>query len=207
MNTKLIESLNIDLIAGTLKRLGYPLFNYELPYNINMGVIRAKEPIVDAFDDVLYLLYRKKNDTQPTLKLYSVTCDPGSYWLKNLMDKGGTALLAEGFYRSAYKLGTHYGTEALVQVGAVSIYRDGNQDQKFDWDRKSITAGWYGINIHRHLQGVKIAKKVYNSSAGCVVWENDDEYADAMATFKMAVKYQGQLFSLAVIHENQIFIK
>lgn len=200
MNQALFNLITQDSLRATYKKLGYPFFEKD-NFNLNIGVVRASEEKTDAFNDLLFIAY-KDNDLWK-LDKYPITCDPGSYYLLNLMDKGGTAIIAEGYYQSAYQLGWHFGSRALVQVREVACYRDINRDLVINRDPKTITKGLYGINIHRHFQGVEEATIVYNSSAGCMVFKKDSDWMKTITTCQHAQDIWGNSFSLGVSHQTQ----
>lgn len=201
MNALLSNKITLESIRKTYGKLNSYKFFEKGDYNINLGVVRATESITDAFNDVLFLAYKIRGQWQ--LDKYSITADPGSYWLKNLMNEGGTAIIAEGFYQSAYQLGCHYNTKALVQVRPVRCYRDKDKDSIIECDPKTITQGLYGINIHRHFQGIADAQVVYNSSAGCMVFQRDRDWLACMDICESALDYFGNSFSLGVTLESQ----
>ena len=65
---------------------------------------------------------------------WPITTDPGLYWLENPMNVDGTAILAPGQYRGAYRIGKHRDDyQAVVQTGGeVAVYRDDDRNALLD---------------------------------------------------------------------------
>lgn len=109
---------------------------------------------------------------KPAIKVFTITTDPGVYWLKNPMSSLGTAVLKPGQYKDAYQLGFHKRDNnhpALVQTGnMVTVYRDADKDT-FAEETGKTEFGFFGINIHRaKADGESIS--IDKWSAGCQVF-------------------------------------
>src|SRR5690606_11409828 len=82
------------------------------PYNLNIVGIRNSQGRPNSFDDQIWVFWRYEN--RWTLKKYKATTDPGLTYIKDPINSEGTAILKEGQYREAYRLGKHRGSyEAL----------------------------------------------------------------------------------------------
>ena len=134
------------------------------PTKIHIVGIRNKSPKPNEFNDNFYLC---NGDSR--LFLGQGTTIPGTYWLLNLLNVKGTAVLkADASYN--YKLGLHNGYEALVQAGPVTVFRDNDKDLIAE-ETNVLDTGWFGINIHRAGKNF-IAKFIDKFSAGCQVWQD-----------------------------------
>ena len=122
--------LLVEQFRCIIEKKGYTFFEGRKPYDVNIIGVRSDTVRANRFDDGLYVIY--KNTLKDwEVRLYKITTDPGTYYLKNPMKVTGTAIVVPGQYRSAYKIGTHKTYEALVQRGKnpIKIYRDSNKDE------------------------------------------------------------------------------
>jgi len=162
--------------------------NYIIDKRINkvniLGIRNNIDNTLNKFDDYIVTFY-KKNDTEWIVNTYNATTDPGKYYLNNLLNRNGTAILIPGQYVNAYSLGLHQGKyKALKQVGNVSVWRDRNKDDTLDYG-KNIYTGLFGINIHRaSLYG--ISSYVGKYSAGCQVIQNPEDFNQFIHDLEMA---------------------
>lgn len=141
--------------------------NYNWNDELNLIAIRTNDTFTDNTTD--WFLVVKSTG------LIAVPCSTkaGKYWVNNPVSYGGitgTAVLLEGQYKDAYQFITSRNWNTLwlktpyfQQVLPVTIYRDGNKDNKID--RKITQKGLFGINIH--TAGWNTV--VWNWSAGCIV--------------------------------------
>jgi peptidoglycan hydrolase-like protein with peptidoglycan-binding domain len=101
----------------------------------------------------------------------------------------GAARIAFGQYK-AWQVGTHVGSsgvephEGLVQVAAVSVYRDRNKDGFRTGD--AIDVGPFGINQHWGYD----MPFVDGASAGCLVGQSRSSHKDFMSLIKQDRRYQ-----------------
>lgn len=189
-------------IEKALLRRGHLLFKTGT-YNLNIIGIRSRENKPDVFDDVLCLIY-KNEFGDLMVDIFECTTDPGLFWLRKPLNVKGTAILKEGQYRSAYKLGKHKGKTALVQVQIVEVYRDRNRDGTFDM--MNTEKGLFGINIHRAIDNkiADVTKRVGKWSAGCTVIADIDKFKYFMRICKRAAKKYGNRFTYTLINEEEI---
>ena len=157
------------LIIDTLYKLGYQLFTAE--HQLNIIGIRAHEKKVNLFNDRIVLFY------DDNFHIFKASTKPGKYWLNNLINKKGTAILKPGQYKNAYILGLHKNKYlALVQRGAeVVVYRDKDLDNEFDMKDATVETGYFGINIHRASK-FHLSELVGKWSAGCQVIQSKDDF-------------------------------
>ena len=158
-------------LENKFKELGYTWPQFHL-----IGV-RSKANEKNKFDDSLYLV------NGPIMFRYTCTTNPGTYWLKNLLNPKGTAVLKPGQYVDSWKLGLHQGKyEALVQAKPITVYRDADKDDLAEEDGKEDT-GMFGINIH-HANASAISSFIDKWSAGCQVLNNPTEFASMLKACK-----------------------
>jgi len=158
-------------LEAEFARLGY-----QWPTLHVIGV-RSKANEKNKFDDTFYLV------NGPMMQVFSGTTNPGTHWLKNLLNPKGTAVLKPGQYIDAYQLGLHQGKyEALVQRKPVTVYRDGDKDDTAE-EQGIEQTGLFGINIHR-ANASAISKLIDKWSAGCQVLNNPTEFNTMLAVCK-----------------------
>jgi hypothetical protein len=135
--------------------------------------IRSFENKQNVFDDLIGIV---EGDD---VTWYTATTNPGTHWLKNLMNPKGSAILKPGQWIDSWKIGLHKGKyEALVQIKAITVYRDKNKNAIAE--ETAITdTGLFGINIHRAIPK-GITKFIDEWSAGCQVLNNFDEFEEFM---------------------------
>ena len=161
--------------------------NYEwLPFHF-VG-IRSKANLPNQFDDLFALVYNNK------VEWFSCTTNPGTHWLKNLLNPKGAALLKPAQYKDTWAIGLHQGKyEAFKQVKPVTVYRDGDKDDSAE--ETSVTeTGLFGINIHRANEKA-ISKIIDKWSAGCQVLNNPADFAKVLAAGK-ATKQKAFTYTL-----------
>ena len=106
-----------ERIEAVMRAKGYAFFT-EGDYNLNLLAVRSGREATNLFDDTFLAVF--KVDGAWETREYACTTDPGTYWLRNGLEKG-TAVLAPGQYRGAFALGKHKGEyEALVQAAPVT---------------------------------------------------------------------------------------
>lgn len=139
------------------------------------------------------------------MKSYIITTDPGTYWLNNPMSKLGTAVLKPGQYVNSHAIGFHQNKpehRALVQVGKVTVYRDGDKDGVAEASATTET-GLFGINIHGANKGM-ISYNIGKWSAGCQVFQNwfhKEEFLGICDKFRVA---KGNKFTYTLIEEKDL---
>lgn len=166
-------------------KLGYEWSNFHL-----IGV-RSNANIQNKFDD-LFIVVNGDN-----IYCYSSTTNPGTFWLKNLMNPKGAALLKTGQYKDSFKLGLHRGKyQALIQAKPVAVYRDANRDD-IAQETKFIESGLFGINIHRASSST-ISQLIDKWSAGCQVINNPKDFDAVINECKLS---KLKLFTYTLLNE------
>lgn len=158
-----MKPYTIDELKQEFKRLGYQFLDFHI-----VGV-RSKANLPNEFDDMIGVVNGDK------VFWYTGTTNPGTHWLKNLMNPKGTALLKPGQYTDAWKLGLHKGEyKALVQCKSITVYRDKDRDAIAEETAVTDT-GMFGINIHR-ANPKWTSKFIDKWSAGCQVLNNPADF-------------------------------
>lgn len=152
-------------------------------FNFHIVGIRSKENKPNQFDDLIGVVNNDK------ITWFTCTTNPGTHWLKNLLNPKGTALLKPGQYIDSYKLGLHQNKyEAFVQAKPITVYRDGDKDDIAE-ETKVTETGYFGINIHRANDKL-ISKLIDKWSAGCQVLNNPDDFKELLHQAKLSGKKQ-----------------
>ena len=192
-------------IMSLMKAKGYAFFDgADKKLNLNLIGVRRDNQGTNEFDDFMLVLYREEE--LMIQKRYSITTDPGKYWLENPMNPKGTAILVPGQYRSTWQLGKHQGKyEALVQRKPVKVYRDNNKDEIIDYNSMALMLdeGYFGINIHRS-NPYDQSYLVNRWSAGCQVFKKIEDYNNFMELCKESAKIYGTRFTYTLITEKEL---
>jgi len=177
-------------------------------YNLNIVGIRnsdTKGRVTNAFDDLMTISYKDNNLTWHYHE-YDCTTDPGTHWVKNLLNSDGVAILKPGQYRGSHKIGLHQGKyEALRQKKPLEVYRDNNKDGVYDCIEENVKEGIYGINIHRATakSGGK-STRVDKWSAGCQVIARNSDFKEFMDICNEANNEWGNSFTYTLIESKDI---
>jgi hypothetical protein len=178
----------------------YRVFKNESGYDLNIVGVRTKEFQANRFDDFITVFYRLHNEW--IFNCFTCTTDPGSYWLENPMSGMGTAILKEGQYRGAFRIGRHKRKyAALVQNSPFTVIRDANRDTILDLDLGREETGMFGINIHRASEFHE-SIQVDKWSAGCQVFCDPLQFGFFMNLCKEGRKAFGNSFTYTLLHEN-----
>lgn len=152
-------------LQAKFRELGYSWPQFHL-----IG-IRAKDYIENTFCDS-FIVY---NGGQ--VYRFWGTTRPGTYYLLNLLNPKGTAVLKPGQYRDTWKLGFHKQQQdhlAWVQAKPVTVYRDSDKDA-IPEEVGPTDTGYFGIDIHRASK-FTLSKLVDKYSAGCQVFANVENF-------------------------------
>ncbi|MDY6782546.1 MAG: DUF4231 domain-containing protein [Cyanobacteriota bacterium] len=156
----------------------------------------------DAWDDRRIVLEVNNKGVPRIVNHWVATCDPGRHYTLSPMNPGGAAQVAFGQYK-AWQHGLHTGYPALVQVGAVDIYRDSNKSFKRDTALIKASTG-NGINQHHGGNAAKVGRY----SAGCLVGKNVKGHEEFLALCKQDIRYQvnaGYIYWTTVIEGTELF--
>lgn len=203
-------SYTLEQIQYAVRSKGYKWFNdsAEKGYDVNIVGIRnssTKNRVTNAFDDHISISY-KDFDGSWKFHCYACTTDPGTYWVDNLLNPDGVAIVVPGQYRGSHKIGLHQGKyEALRQKKPIKVWRDDNKDNIYDHVADDIQEGVFGINIHRATARVhRESTRVDKWSAGCQVIAAYDDFAEFMEIVNQAKNIHGNSFSYTLIESADI---
>lgn len=185
------------------QKKGYAWFEKGV-YNLNIVGIRANanRKVTNKYDDVLVVDYNTNSGHKRVM--YNITTEPGTYYMKNLCNADGAAILVPNQYRGCWQLGLHRGKyKALVQKKAVKVYRDKNKDDIYDLNPETIQNGIFGINIHRSNE-TWTRTTVDQYSAGCQVFNGPDAFTSFMRLCEEQRKRYGNSFTYTLINEEDM---
>ena len=201
-------NLTLKSIKETVESKGYKWFHdsRNKGYDVNIVGIRnskTKNRVTNAFDDTMTISY-KCEEGYWHFHEYDCTTDPGTHWVENLLNSDGVAILKPGQYRSSHKIRLHQGKyEALGQKKPVTVYRDNNLNETYDYD--NATTGVYGINIHRATaKSSGKSTRVDKWSAGCQVIARNSDWHEFLNICKKARDIHGNSFSYTLLESKDI---
>jgi hypothetical protein len=162
----------------------------------------------NEFNDVRVLLRINRAGNPDIAVCWDATSEPGRYYvLVKKLDPRGAARIAFGQYK-AWAVGTHMAGrpsahEALVQTGAVRVFRDLNAD--FVRTGDDVFEGVFGINQH---WGYDLPKSdLGRASAGCLVGRTKAGHREFMSLCKSDPRYlanNGYRFMTAVLQAAEV---
>lgn len=197
---QIAERKNIRGLLSLMKSKGYQI--NDKPYQLNIVGVRADSNVPNKFDDKMYVFWNSENGWQG--KYFTVTTDPGTYWLNNPMQKEGTAILKQGQYINSHKIGLHQGKyKALTQQKPVTVIRDYDRNALLDFNNGKEDTGLFGINIHR-ANAVGTTKNIDKYSAGCQVFENADDFAKFLELAEKHNTMYGNNFTYTLVDERAL---
>jgi hypothetical protein len=183
---------------------GYVFFT-KGEYNLNsIGVRHKGATVTNHFVDYIVVIYN--TDKEKNLRrIFQCTTLPGKKAMEHPVNVVGTAILKEGQYRGCWKLGYHKGQyKALVQSKPVTVYRDGNKDDKFDLIPRYIDKGVFGINIHKAGNSTNGSTLVDGWSYGCQVLSKSIDFNALMRLVEKSAKIYGNSFTYTLINEDDL---
>ena len=202
MKTGLFTKCTTYNFEKLFKDKGYAWFT-KGSYNLNIiGVRSNNNKVTDKYDDILVVDYNTDNGHKRVC--YTITTEPGKYYMQNLCNPKGAAILVPGQYRGCWQIGLHHGKyKALCQRKAVKVYRDNNKDMIYNMTPKSIDKGIFGINIHRSNKTC-ICDTIDKYSAGCQVFNDPVEFNAFMRLCEAQRKLYGNTFTYTLINEEDM---
>jgi hypothetical protein len=193
---------SVDYVKQVLESKGYAFFTNGV-YNLNIIGIRNPNLVANSFDDTMVVIYKFGGEW--ITKVYPITTDAGTYWLKNPLSNKGTAILVPNQYRGVYSIDLHNNKYiALCQRnGKVEVYRDNDKDLILDMDSAKIEKGMFGINIHRS-NPFSESLKVDKFSAGCQVFKRVKDFNEFMEICQKSKALWGNSFTYTLIKESDL---
>ena len=196
-----------EQIEAAVKAKGYVWFEdaNDKGYDVNIVGVRnnkTKGRVTNAFDDHITISY--KVDGEWHFHCYKCTTDPGTHWVKNVLNDEGVAILKPGQYRGSHKIRKHQNRyEALGQQKPVTVYRDNNKDGNYDL--VETDTGLFGINIHRATKYAgKKSTQIDKWSAGCQVIASSADFDTFMQICNKARGRWGNSFTYTLINSSDI---
>ena len=202
MKTGLLTKCTVYDFEKLFKAKGYVWFT-KGNYNLNIIGIRSnnKNKVTNKYDDMLVVDYNTGNGHKRVC--YTITTEPGLYYIENLCNSKGAAILVPGQYRGCWQIGVHRGKyKALCQKKEVKVYRDNNKNQIYDWDPATLDEGLFGINIHK---AGKLSQRVDTWSAGCQVLSSETDFKAFMNYCNKQVQNGlGKNFTYTLLKEEEL---
>jgi hypothetical protein len=150
----------------------------------------------------MYVFWNTENGWEG--KYFTITTDPGTYWLNNPMQPSGTAILKQGQYINSHKIGLHQGKyKALTQQKPVTVIRDYDRNALLDFNNGKEDTGLFGINIHR-ANATGTTKNIDKYSAGCQVFEKADDFANFLELAEKHNTMYGNNFTYTLVDERAL---
>jgi hypothetical protein len=201
----MVRDLTLEEVIEMIQSYDYPID--KRPFKLNIAGIRdAKDTTSLTFDDIIAYWYYDNNGTINGRAARGTT-SPSKYWLENPMNPKGAAILITGHYPDTWGIGMHKGKyEALVQQKPVTVIRDNDRNSYLDFFADTTT-GLYGINIHRSSRGKDDITFISQDSAGCQVFQNEDDFNEFMRLARISRDKYGNKFSYSLIDERDIIKK
>ena len=203
MKTSLLTKCAAYDFEKLFKKKGYAWFT-KGNYNLNIVGVRSNNnnKVTNQYDDILIVDYNTGNGHKRVC--YTITTEPGKYYMQNLGNPKGTAILVPGQYRGCWQIGLHRGKyKALCQKKPVKVYRDGNKDDKYDLKPETIDTGIFGINIHRSNKTFT-NNTVDKYSAGCQVFNNSNDFQAFIRLCEKQKELYGNSFTYTLINEEDL---
>jgi len=199
-----------EKIAEIMTSKGYKYFTDDnnKSYDVNIIGIRnsdTKGRVTNSFDDLITISY-KNEDGEWNYFEFNCTTDPGSHWVKNILNEKGVAILKPNQYRGSHKLRLHQGKYlALGQKKNVTVYRDNNRNNTYDLDESKTDTGLFGINIHRATgRAGNKSTRVDKWSAGCQVIADNDNWHQFLDICQTAREIHGNSFSYTLLESKDL---
>ena len=198
-----------EQIQKAMLEKGYKYFTGD-NYDVNIIGIRNSDTgteVTNKFDDIMTISYKDENGKWQYHE-FSCTTDPGDDYMDNPMTSKGCAVLKPGQYRGSHKIKLHGGKyTALGQKKNVTVYRDRNKDDKYDFDESTADTGVFGINIHRATKYAgKTSTNVDKWSAGCQVIASNDDWHAFLDICQTAREIWGNSFSYTLLESKDLEI-
>lgn len=198
----IFDSDMVERCVSVMKAKNYAVEdNHRMPFNVNIVGIRSARPVLDEFKCWISIFWQFEGKWYA--ESYRATTLPGKYYMiYKLLNVKGCAILKEQQIINGYKIGYHKDTyPALVQAKPFKIFRDGNQDEVFDYDLEDF--GYFGINIHRAGKD-DTTPKVGSYSAGCQVFKKNSDFLAFMNICEKAARNFGNRFTYTLINEQDL---
>lgn len=199
------QDVILEKIKTVMNKSNYSFYENGI-YNLNIiGVRKKKKKADNLFNDKLFVIFKEPDNKNFIIKNYSITTTPGISQLEDPSNIKGTAILVPNQYKGCWSIGLHKGEyEALVQTKPVSVYRDNNKDDNYDYSNAKIDKGMFGINIHRS-NPKRDSIIVDNWSAGCQVFSSPIDFKLFMELCNLQNKvFKTNSFTYTLLKEEDL---
>jgi hypothetical protein len=197
-----------EKIEKAMASKGYKYFTSD-NYDVNIIGVRNSDTngkVTNKFDDVMTISYKDEEGNWQYHE-FACTTDPGDDYIDAPMNPTkGCAVLKPGQYRGSHKIRLHGGKyTALGQKKDVTVYRDNNRNDKYEFDESTCDTGVFGINIHRATKYAgKTSTNVDKWSAGCQVIASNDDWHAFLDICQTAREIWGNSFSYTLLESKNI---
>jgi hypothetical protein len=192
-------------IIDSMIAKGYIVYKEPLKLNV-VGVRNGATTSVNFDDEIAFFYYNEKGKLIG--KVCPATTDPSVDYLKNPMRRDGTAILKSGQYVDTYKIDFHNGKYlALTQrLRPVTVIRDNDRNDLLNFFEDTDT-GFFGINIHRASRNKNDVSVIGPDSAGCQVFQNEQDFNEMMAAATVSSAKYGNKFTYTLLDNRDVFKK
>jgi len=201
-----VKDITLKDIVKTMESKGYVV--NKQPFHLNVVGIRNNNPVnQNKYDDKLAFFYY---DDKGRLvgRICTATTDPSTFYLKNPMNRSGAGILKGGQYVNTYKIDAHLGKyQALCQrLAPVTVIRDNDRDGYTNF-LNAEQKGYFGINIHKSTASKGDKTLIGRDSAGCQVFQNNDDFFEMMRLARISAQRYGNKFNYTLLDERDTFRK
>jgi hypothetical protein len=189
----------LDDVLRVMSEKNHRIYANPGGFDLNLVGIRTRSMVPHRFDDWVTVFYMSHG--RWIYMAFPATTDPGLYWLGNPMNTLGTAVLKEGQYRSAYRIGMHKGYKALEQATPLTVIRDYNRDGVIDYASGREDTGIFGLNLHRASR-FNESVNVDRWSAGCQVLCDPLQFNYFLSVCEKGAAAFGNTFTYTLLHER-----
>jgi hypothetical protein len=191
--------ITIEKLIKAMQKKGHNLFEDDSkPYNLNIIGVRSSDMTPDKFNDTISVIWKFKGNWN--IYTSPATTDAGLYYLNNPLAVDGTFIMAEGQHKGLWTKAKHKNYPAFRQHNTVKGFRDNNKDDRYDLDPSTMVEGMFGINGHR-AKDEGHSTVVRKWSAGCQVWQYDDDHEIVMELAIRAAAHWGNSFTYTLLNE------
>ena len=197
--------INMATVHKAMEMKGHTIYDGTNGSNgLNIIGVRHYSATSNKFNDSLIAMWKDEATQTWEFRRYKGTTDAGLHYRLNKMNVKGTAILKEGQYPEAYKIGRHTTYTALEQCGNLTVIRDDNGDNVLDFQAPLVETGdHFKINIHRSNASTQ-STQVDKWSAGCQVFAKKKEWDEFLNICKKAAADHGELFTYTLLHIDDI---
>lgn len=178
-----------------LRSKGYTVFDSR-PWSLN--IIGARRS--DGTRDNRMFVICKDDSEKIRMWSWSVTTNPGLFWIQSPINQVDNASLAPGQYLDCWQFGNYNGRSALKLAKPVKVYKIANKSVVLDIEPEAFSDSLYENNFYRSENGSQGSDKW---SAGCQVFLRDSEFRDFLELCnKQVLAAKSSTFSYTLLEEE-----